>query len=354
MAFDRKLAERVRGVLGTEGVVEKKMFGGLCFMVNDAMAVGVEKDRLMVRVGPDAHDRALSMKHAMPMDFTGRPMKGLVFVDPAGLKNKAALKKWVDMGATFARSLPPKKKPAKSSSKKVPLSSKEKALDPAVFGGFSKKTFGFLRGIQRNNRKDWFETHRDDYQRYYVRPAVAFVDAIGPRLQKICKSVQYDARVNGSLFRINRDVRFSQDKAPYKSHLSMMFWEGESKGWSGASFFMRLTSDRVILGAGSHRFDKDRLPLFRDAVVDSRRGAALTKVASEMERSGYTMGEPSRKKVPRGFDPDHPRSGWLLHDGIVVLHEQKLPKEVEQAGFVDWATAHYRAMAPVFRWVSKL
>lgn len=109
MAYDLKLAERVRRALGRRrGVTEKKMFGGLCFLVNGNMACGVEKEKLVHRVGPEHYDRALSSPAARPMDFTGRALKGFVYVSPTGYRTSAALKKWVDLGADFAKSLPKK------------------------------------------------------------------------------------------------------------------------------------------------------------------------------------------------------------------------------------------------------
>lgn len=109
MAYDEQLAERVRGVLKRRrGVTEKKMFGGLSFLVNGHMCCGVLDDELMVRVGPDAYEAALKRKGARPMDFTGRPMKGMVFVGRPGHSRAASLKSWVEQGLVHARSLPPK------------------------------------------------------------------------------------------------------------------------------------------------------------------------------------------------------------------------------------------------------
>lgn len=109
MAYDEKLAQRVRQALsGQDGVIEKKMFGGLAFMLHGNMSVGVEKDRLMVRVGPDRYEEALARPHARPMDFTGRPMKGFVYVPLEGLQADAALQEWVQLGVEFALTLPRK------------------------------------------------------------------------------------------------------------------------------------------------------------------------------------------------------------------------------------------------------
>lgn len=110
MAYDELLAQRIRSLLAKHrDVTERQMFGGIAFMVGDHMAVGVIRDDLMVRVGSDAEDAALAEPHARPMDFTGRPARGMVFVAPAGVTSDADLARWVERGATHAASLPPKR-----------------------------------------------------------------------------------------------------------------------------------------------------------------------------------------------------------------------------------------------------
>ena len=111
MAYDEDLAERVRGIVAQMGGInEISMFGGLCFTLNGNMFVGVMKDDLLVRVGPDRHEAALKQPRARPMDFANRPMKGYVYVDKKGTGNGRSLAKWVKMGSDFASTLPPKKR----------------------------------------------------------------------------------------------------------------------------------------------------------------------------------------------------------------------------------------------------
>jgi TfoX/Sxy family transcriptional regulator of competence genes len=108
MAYDESLAERVRAELeGEDGLTERKMFGGLAFMLNGNMACGIVKDELMLRLGPEGADHALDEPHVRPMDFTGRPMTGMVFVAREGLGGDA-LRRWVRAAAGYARTLPPK------------------------------------------------------------------------------------------------------------------------------------------------------------------------------------------------------------------------------------------------------
>ena len=109
MAYDEGLAQRIREALEERSdVVEKKMFGGLTFLLGGNMTVGVVGDELMVRVGPDAYEKALKLKHAREMDFTGRSMKGLIYVGCEGLESDKNLAKWVQRGVDFAGSLPAK------------------------------------------------------------------------------------------------------------------------------------------------------------------------------------------------------------------------------------------------------
>ena len=111
MAYDEHLAERIRGVLrGRDGVTERKMFGGIAFMIGGNMAVGVTRDELMVRVGPDGQDEAAAQPHAhvMTMGKGNRPMRGMVGVAPAGVESDADLTRWVNAGADVAAALPPK------------------------------------------------------------------------------------------------------------------------------------------------------------------------------------------------------------------------------------------------------
>ncbi|MCI0330070.1 MAG: TfoX/Sxy family protein [candidate division Zixibacteria bacterium] len=107
MAYDEKLAGRVRNLLaGRKGFDEKKMFGGLCFMLQGKMICGVLKDDLVLRVGAENHKKALARPHVRPMDFTGHPLKGFVFVGPAGCRTEKSLSSWITGAVEYASTLP--------------------------------------------------------------------------------------------------------------------------------------------------------------------------------------------------------------------------------------------------------
>ena len=109
MAYDERLAERIRRVLpGDLSVRERKMFGGLAFMLDGHMACGVMGPDLMLRIGPGRSERALAEPHVRRMDFTGKPLKGFVYVAPEGVASEETLRRWVEQAAAFAATLPPK------------------------------------------------------------------------------------------------------------------------------------------------------------------------------------------------------------------------------------------------------
>jgi uncharacterized protein (TIGR02453 family) len=221
----------------------------------------------------------------------------------------------------------------------------------AAFDGFPRETFTFLKGIAEHNEKAWFDANRPLYEAGYVDPARSFVEALGPELQKISPSVQFEPRINGSISRINRDIRFSKDKRPYKDHLDLWFWHGERKGWTQPGFFMRLTAESVWLGAGMHHFEGDALTRYRDAVVDDRSGKALVAAIKKVEAAGdHAVGGMPRKQVPRGYDKSSPRAGFLLWESLPAM-AQVSTEDALARDFGDKALSHFRATWPIAEWL---
>ncbi|MEX2260694.1 MAG: TfoX/Sxy family protein [Bryobacteraceae bacterium] len=109
MPYDERLAERVRSALsGWKGFEERRMFGGIAFLLNGNMCCGVTKDLLVLRLGPQGAELALRRKHTREMDFTGKPMKGMVYVQPEGVRTEAGLQGWLEQAMQFAQALPEK------------------------------------------------------------------------------------------------------------------------------------------------------------------------------------------------------------------------------------------------------
>ena len=114
MAYSEKLADRITELLKPhKGLVIKKMFGGICYMLNDKMIAGIVEEKLMIRCRREDYDTLLKKPHAAEMTFTGKPMKGFLYIEPSGIRTDKQLQKWLDIGIEFVKKSPPKKKTMK-------------------------------------------------------------------------------------------------------------------------------------------------------------------------------------------------------------------------------------------------
>jgi uncharacterized protein (TIGR02453 family) len=219
------------------------------------------------------------------------------------------------------------------------------------FGGFPPETIGFLRELRVNNRKDWFDAHRSDYEAFWVAPAKAFVVAAGERLAELAPGIRAEPRVLGSILRINRDTRFARDAGPYKDHLDFWFWEGERRH-AVSGFFARLTPEVLGVGAGCHGLDPERLARFRQAVADPSAGAELAGIAQRLETAGYELGGATLKRPPAGFAGGGPAGRFLLHKGLFVHHNEPADERVHADAVLATCVGHWSTLGPLHRWLT--
>jgi uncharacterized protein (TIGR02453 family) len=220
-----------------------------------------------------------------------------------------------------------------------------------AFAGFAPEALTFLSELGRNNRREWFHAHREEYEALLLEPARDFADAMGDELGP---DINADPRVGGSIFRIARDTRFSRDKRPYKDHLDLWFWHGQGPSRERPGFWFRLAPTQLVLGAGMHRFERSVLDRYRDAVVDEKRGSRLADAVAEVERSGAEVGGRHYKRVPAGYDKDHERAELLLHQGLYAGIELGVPPETHTPKFPMFCAARYRELRPVLDWLVEL
>ena len=224
----------------------------------------------------------------------------------------------------------------------------------ATFTGFQPSTPAFLRALEAHNTRAWFDAHRADYERDYLAPTLAFIEAMREPLTRLNPEVHADPRVNGSLFRVNRDIRFSKDKRPYKDHIDAFFWVGEGRSRERPGFFFRLTADRIMLGAGMHAFDPRRLEAYRAAVLDRARGLALESAVETVRAAGATVEGQGYRKVPAGLDPAHARADLLRHNALHASFDEPHPAALSSPAFVDFSVERFRSLAPLLTWVAGL
>ena len=219
------------------------------------------------------------------------------------------------------------------------------------FKGFSKDGLAFLKQLARNNNKAFFEAYKPAYVEGIVEPGKAFVVELASALQaSVSEDLVAEPRVNGSLFRIHRDVRFSKDKTPYKTHQAMFIWEGESKKTS-SGFYMQIDADEVMLGVGG--MGLPNLDRWRAALDDHASGAAFDRAIAQAEKKLGTLSypEPGLKRVPKPYAADHPRGDWLRMKGFHAGARMKAPASITSAKFVDWCARRFAHFGPLHTWL---
>ena len=220
------------------------------------------------------------------------------------------------------------------------------------FNGFSADTCTFIEDLRQNNDKLWFDANKGRYEASVLDPSRAFVDAMGMRLRRIAPTLHAEPRVNRSLFRVHRDVRFARDKSPYKTHVGVWLWEGHGARMDCSGFYVHIDPPILMLGVGIHVFPKPHLEFWRETVADDRHGAAISEAVDEIraldsDRGSYTIGGEHYKRVPRGYDPEHPRAALLKHNGLFGAIEMPVPAAFTSPDIVELCAGHFEALAPL-------
>lgn len=225
----------------------------------------------------------------------------------------------------------------------------------APFKGFSKETVRFFNGLRRNNSRDWFEKNRAIYEAHVLAPAKSFVVDMGAKLRMLAPQILAVPQVNKSIFRLNRDTRFSLDPSPYKTNLGIYFWDGLRPRMDATGFYFHLEPPIIILGGGYYRIPDTVIDRYRRAVVDPKQGAELARLlAAILADKTYELGGRHYKRVPAGFDPAHPNAELLKHNGLHVGFEIRIPEELFSAKLIDYCYERFKVMAPLHAWLSKM
>ncbi len=164
----------------------------------------------------------------------------------------------------------------------------------------------FIRDLTNNNDREWFEANRDRYEAVMLEPALEFIEAFAPSLRKISPHFVASARRSGgSLFRIHRDVRFSKDKSPYKTHLGIQFRHEASKDVHSPGYYLHIQPKESFVGVGIWHPESKTLASIRQAIVDHP--AVWNKAAHGKKfEEVFELGGDSLQRPPKGFAPDHP------------------------------------------------
>lgn len=223
------------------------------------------------------------------------------------------------------------------------------------FSGFPASGLRFFADLKENNDRDWFNANKPTYLNDVVEPAKAFIIELGGMLQGINPGINFDTRTNGSgsMFRIYRDVRFSKDKSPYKTHCGMVFWLGQGKKSNSPAYYVGIGADGAGVYAGLWQFEKDRLAAYRDAVDDPAKADELDEILGALREKGYEIGGQTYKRVPRGFEADHPHADLLKHSAVHGAWPRMEIDIVTSPDFVPAVFEHCLNYHPMVDWIAR-
>jgi len=174
---------------------------------------------------------------------------------------------------------------------------------------------------------------------------------MGERLNRdLAPRIVAEPALNRSLYRIYRDVRFSKDKRPYKTHVAALLWEGGEKHHA-PGFYFEFDARDLLFGAGIYRFLPATLDRFRRWVDEKKTGECLAKILAALRREGMEIGGQALKRVPRGYTPDNPRADLLRHKGLYAGLSLPAPPWLHTAELLDRAEASFRKMGDLHSWL---
>jgi uncharacterized protein (TIGR02453 family) len=222
---------------------------------------------------------------------------------------------------------------------------------------FTPASLGFFRGLARNNKKPWFEAHRETYENDVRVPMRALIEEMDVRLARFAPEMTGDPK--RSMFRINRDIRFSQDKSPYKTHAACWFRHrnaghrvGGDAEEGSAGLYFHLEPAKSFVGAGIWMPPRPVLEKIRDALAKNpRRFAGIVTHPTVKRRFGGLDDEAMLKRMPRGYADDHPAAKWLRYQSFTIGRQLR-DKEVLGPHLAAILEGDYKRMMPLVRWLN--
>jgi uncharacterized protein (TIGR02453 family) len=222
---------------------------------------------------------------------------------------------------------------------------------------FTDATLRFLRGLARHNEKRWFEAHRAEYESAVRVPLRALVEDVDVRLARLAPEIVGDPK--HSIFRIHRDIRFSADKAPYKTHAACWFYHrdashkvGQESHGGGAGFYFHVQPGGSFIGGGLWMPPREALGRVRDAIAAAPARFARTVTGPALRRRfGDLDDEAVLTRVPRGYPPDHPAAHWLRYRSF-ILGRPLGDRDVTGTRLLALIEADFALVLPLVRWIN--
>jgi uncharacterized protein (TIGR02453 family) len=217
---------------------------------------------------------------------------------------------------------------------------------------FTPELFRFLTELRAHNERDWFLANKERYEAHVRAPFLRFIGDLGPRLKRISPHFVADPKpVGGSLMRINRDIRFSRDKSPYKTGMGAHFWHDRGEEGAMPAFYLRLEPGKSVIGGGIWHPDPKALGRIRDAIASRSKDWRRVTQGGGLGKGCELMGE-TLKRPPKGYAPDHPCINDIKRKDFGLGADLE-NGEVTGPRFMDDVVERYRRTAPLLKFLSE-
>jgi len=216
---------------------------------------------------------------------------------------------------------------------------------------FPQSAIKFLTALSRNNNREWFEKNRERFDFELLQPAMQFVIDLGEKFTALSPNIHAIPKIDKSIFRLYRDVRFIKNKAPFKTNLGLYFWEGTAKKMECSGLYFHVEPKEFFLGSGMYLFTKNQLKKYRETVSNPEQGKELNNILSKLlKKKNIRLGGKTYKKTPRGFDPDYEYNELLLHSGLYVYYKSPNLNELYTNNPVNFAFKVFKDIWPLHQW----
>ncbi len=215
---------------------------------------------------------------------------------------------------------------------------------------FPTGTINFLKTLKKNNNRDWFNEHKDDYEAMVRAPALAFIESMGSELKQISPHFNAIAKkVGGSLMRVYRDTRFSNDKTPYKTNIGIQFRHELGKDVHAPGFYLHIEPDECFIGVGLWRPDAKSLAMIRNFIMDNPSAWKDAKNYKPFNTSYQLVGE-SLKRPPRGYPSDHELIEDLKRKDFIAMKSFS-PSMITQSDFIQFVKKSFEDSDPFMHYL---
>ncbi len=330
MADELGMADRIRSALAHQPVVrEVKMFGGLAFMVNEAMVVSVgSTGDLLVRVDPERSEDHLRVKVARFAEMgAGRTMgRGWLTVDAGAVAADEDLAYWIDAALAFH-------------SKRAGRAQEGEGGTATAFRGFPPELFAFYDGLGKDNSTAYWEAHRATWTDKVRDPMKALLAELAAEFRPL------------RMFRPNRDLRFAKDRSPYRLRVGAT---SESQAVGGIGYYVHVEASGLVAGYGAMRMAPDQLQRFRTAIDEDGSGRQFERLTTQLAGRSLPVtsgAEPPRKTMPPGFSTAHPRAAFLRWRGAAVVREYGNADWMSTRQVLDVIRDVWRGADPLREWM---